>query len=37
MRNLTYDYISGNFFRRIEGKIRSSNPESMAPSISPYI
>ena len=37
MRNLTYDYISGYFFRRIEGNIHSSNPESMAPSISPYI
>ena len=37
MRNLTYDYISGHFFRRIEGNIRSSNPESMMPSISPYI
>ena len=37
MRNLTYDYISGHFFRRIEGNIRSSNPESRVPSISPYI
>ena len=37
MRNLTYDYISGYFFRRIEGNIHSSNPESMMPSISPYI
>ena len=37
MRNLTYDYISGYFFRRIEGNIHSSNPESMVPSISPYI
>ena len=37
MRNLTYDYISGYFFRQIESKIHSSNSESMLPSISPYI
>ena len=37
MRNLTYDYISTQIFRRIEGNICCSNPESMVPSISPYI
>ncbi len=39
MRNLTYDspYIDTQIFRRIEGNIRSSNPESRVPSISPYI
>ena len=39
MCNLTYDspYIDTHIFRRIEGIIRSSNPESMLPSISPYI